>query len=87
VGALRKQRQVALCELEAGQVRDYRVSSRAAKSTQRNPISKRKGNVYAMVNFTCLRERGHRGLRSVAAASPLPVDILQEPCLQGDTGI
>jgi hypothetical protein len=38
VPALRKQRQADLCEFEASLV--YRVSSRTAKVTQRNPVSK-----------------------------------------------
>jgi hypothetical protein len=35
-----RQRQEDLCELEASL--DYRVSSRIAKATQRNPVSKKK---------------------------------------------
>lgn len=36
VPALRKQRQVDLCEFEASLV--YKVSSRTAKATQRHPV-------------------------------------------------
>ena len=38
VPTLRRQRQVDLCQFEASLV--YRVSSRAARTTQRNPVSK-----------------------------------------------
>jgi hypothetical protein len=37
---LRMQRQLGLCEFEASLV--YRVSSRTASTTQRNPVSKKK---------------------------------------------
>ena len=39
IPTLRKQKQVDLCELEASLV--YRVSSRTARATQRNPVSER----------------------------------------------
>ena len=38
IPALRRQRQVDLCEFEASLV--YRVSSRTARATQRNPVKK-----------------------------------------------
>ena len=38
ISALGRQRQVAFCEFEASLV--YRVSSRATKATQTNPVSK-----------------------------------------------
>jgi hypothetical protein len=44
IPALWKQRQVDLSEFEANQV--YTVSSRIARATQRNPVSKRKKNLY-----------------------------------------
>jgi hypothetical protein len=37
IPALRRQRQVDLCEFEVSLI--YRVSSRKAKATQRNPVS------------------------------------------------
>ena len=40
IPALRRQRQVDLCELEASLV--YRVSSRTARAIQRNPVLKKK---------------------------------------------
>ena len=40
IPALRRQRQVDLCELEASLV--YRVSSWTARAIQRNPVSKNK---------------------------------------------
>jgi hypothetical protein len=40
IPALRRQKQVDLCELEASLV--YRFSSRTAKATQRNPVLKNK---------------------------------------------
>jgi hypothetical protein len=40
IPALERQRQVDLCELKASLV--YRVSSRIAKATQRNPVLKNK---------------------------------------------
>ena len=42
IPALGRQRQVDLCEFEASLV--YRVSSRTARATQRNPVSKTKTN-------------------------------------------
>jgi hypothetical protein len=39
ISALRRQRQVDLIEFEASLV--YRVSSRTARATQRNPVSKK----------------------------------------------
>jgi hypothetical protein len=38
--ALRRQRQVDFCEFKASLV--YRVSSRIARATQKNPVSKKK---------------------------------------------
>jgi hypothetical protein len=38
VQALRRQKQVDVCEFEGSMV--YRVSSRTARTTQRNPVSK-----------------------------------------------
>ena len=40
IPALMRQRQVDLCEIEAGLV--YKVSFRTARATQRNPVLKRK---------------------------------------------
>ena len=40
IPALRKQRQMGLCEFEASLV--YRASSRTVRATQRNPVSKNK---------------------------------------------
>jgi hypothetical protein len=40
--ALGRQRQVDLCELKASLV--YRVSSRTARATQKNPVSKKTKN-------------------------------------------
>ena len=40
IPTLRRQRQVGLCEFEANMV--YRVTSRTAKVSQRNSVSKRK---------------------------------------------
>ena len=39
ISARRRQRQADLCELEVSLV--YRVSSRTARATQRNPVSKK----------------------------------------------
>jgi hypothetical protein len=41
ISALRRQRKADLCEFKACLV--YRVSSRIARATQRNPVSKKKG--------------------------------------------
>jgi hypothetical protein len=59
VPALLRQRQVDLYEFEASLV--YRVSSRTARATQRNPVSKNKnkqtksnGGVFFMALFLCV---------------------------------
>jgi hypothetical protein len=42
IPAVRRQRQVDVCEFEASLV--YRVSSRTARATERNPVLKKKQN-------------------------------------------
>jgi hypothetical protein len=56
--ALRMQRQVNLCELEASLV--YRVSSRTARATQRNPVSNKtkQTNKKMIQTFTTLASPG-----------------------------
>jgi hypothetical protein len=41
--ALRRQRQMDLCEFKVSLV--YKVSSRTARATQRNPVSKKKKKI------------------------------------------
>jgi hypothetical protein len=50
IPAFRRQRQVDLCEFKASLV--YRASSRTARATQRNPVSKKKKKV--LVFLSCV---------------------------------
>ena len=54
IPALRRQREVDISEFEASLV--YRVSSRTARATQRNPVSKNKDSFLSMCNCA----HGHR---------------------------
>ena len=58
IPALRRQRQADLCEFKASLV--YRVSSRAAKSRQRDPVSKNQKTTKRIIPVN-LRQRGDTG--------------------------